>query len=558
MTFKQSFRIVNLHVIIFFIWSFRICDCFTEVVYEGKKYVAEGSPFNISCIKSSYGVPKWTRNGQSVDALGPDYDVIEKDLPDDGVRMELRVKMALWKHRGHYKCDPMSQKSHDIEIVPSEESDEQMQNQPRIQLRPHMTLKLVCEQEENVVFPINWYKDGSRLLEEKENPRIRMHKRTLTISKATEADAGEYTCVIEMAGLSYPFADHLGSRIKVTYPARVEKFSRQIRPILNRNLSLECEVQGFPVPRVSWFVDGFPIEEFRLNDSRYDAVDNLQGMPGSVLFIQDVDYKDNRQITCTTVNIDGADETSAQLAVRENAIITNEEDQGEGVILTPGHILVLQCNNTDDPSAGIQWLKNGLPLNTSDGRILEEISNNSLVIKNTLESDCGNYTCKSANQEAIIPVRSIVKIAPVDSSRNVVQNQNIVLLCNVTQGTPLPTVQWRKDKEPLNMSDPRITVKTDLRGVEATEVIISDAKFEDRAQYTCIVTNEISSANATILVRVKDKYAALWPFLGICAEVAVLCAIIFIYEKRRQKPDFDESETEHNTENKKFVSLTKV
>ncbi|GBN03613.1 hypothetical protein AVEN_206125-1 [Araneus ventricosus] len=160
------------------------------------------------------------------------------------------------------------------------------------------------------------YKDGSRLLEEKENPRIRMHARTLTISKATEADAGEYTCVIEMAGLSYPFADHLGSRIKVTYPARVEKFPRQIRPILNRNLNLECEVQGFPVPRVSWFVDGFPIEEFRLNDSRYDAVDNPQGMPGSVLFIQDVDYEDNRQITCTTDNIDGADETTAQLAVR--------------------------------------------------------------------------------------------------------------------------------------------------------------------------------------------------------------------------------------------------
>lgn len=236
--------------------------------------------------------------------------------------------------------------------------------------------------------------------------------------------------------------------------------------------------------------------------------------------------------------------------ITESAIITNEEDQGKGVILTPGQILVLQCNNTDDPSAKLQWLKNGLSLNLTDERIKEETSNNSLVIINTLESDCGNYTCNSANQEAIIPVRSIVKIAPVDSSRNVVQNQNIVLLCNVTQGTPLPTVQWRKDNEPLNMSDPRITVKTDLRGVEATEIIISDAKFEDRAQYTCIVTNEISTANATILVRVKDKYAALWPFLGICAEVAVLCTIIFIYEKRRQKPDFDESETEHNTENK--------
>lgn len=34
---------------------------------------------------------------------------------------------------------------------------------------------------------------------------------------------------------------------------------------------------------------------------------------------------------------------------------------------------------------------------------------------------------------------------------------------------------------------------------------------------------------------VADKLAALWPFLGICAEVAILCTIIFIYEKRRTK-----------------------
>ncbi|GFU33479.1 basigin [Nephila pilipes] len=241
-------------------------------------------------------------------------------------------------------------------------------------------------------------------------------------------------------------------------------------------------------------------------------------------------------------------------SITESAIHTNEADQGKGFILTHRETLVLQCNNTDNPSAKIQWLKNGQSLNSTDARVHDDTSNNSLVISDALETDCGNYTCKSLNEEAIIPVRSIVKIAPVDSSRNVVQNQNIILLCNVTQGTPLPTIQWFKrvseDDESLNMSDPRINVKTDHRGVEGTEIIINDAQFDDRAKYTCIATNEISSANATILVRVKDKYAALWPFLGICAEVAVLCTIIFIYEKRRQKPDFDESETEHNTENK--------
>lgn len=41
-------------------------------------------------------------------------------------------------------------------------------------------------------------------------------------------------------------------------------------------------------------------------------------------------------------------------------------------------------------------------------------------------------------------ISGIVKLAPVDNSRNVVQNQNIVLLCNVTQGTPTPTLQWLK------------------------------------------------------------------------------------------------------------------
>ncbi|GFS29758.1 ig-like domain-containing protein [Trichonephila inaurata madagascariensis] len=62
--------------------------------------------------------------------------------------------------------------------------------------------------------------------------------------------------------------------------------------------------------------DGFPIEEFRLNDSRYDAIDNPDGLPNSVLFISDVQYEDNREITCIADNVEGSDETRAQLAVR--------------------------------------------------------------------------------------------------------------------------------------------------------------------------------------------------------------------------------------------------
>ena len=52
----------------------------------------------------------------------------------------------------------------------------------------------------------------------------------------------------------------------------------------------------------------------------------------------------------------------------------------------------------------------------------------------------------------------------------------------------------------------------------------------------------------------SDKYAALWPFIGIVAEVILLTAIIYIYEKKKSKPDMDDSDTDNG--NDRFVRLT--
>jgi hypothetical protein len=95
---------------------------------------------------------------------------------------------------------------------------------------------------------------------------------------------------------------------------------------------------------------------------------------------------------------------------------------------------------------------------------------------------------------------------------------------------------------PVDLSDERIKLSnyTSDKGVLLVNATlrIEDLDFPDRADYSCLATaysrfNETN--NATCLVRVKDKLAALWPFLGICAEVTILCIIIFIYEKRRAK-----------------------
>lgn len=72
--------------------------------------------------------------------------------------------------------------------------------------------------------------------------------------------------------------------------------------------------------------------------------------------------------------------------------------------------------------------------------------------------------------------------------------------------------------------------------------------MSDRGHYTCVGKNSlmVEPTKSEGFIRVKDKLAALWPFLGICAEVFVLCAIILIYEKRRNKTDLDESDTDQS------------
>lgn len=124
-------------------------------------------------------------------------------------------------------------------------------------------------------------------------------------------------------------------------------------------------------------------------------------------------------------------------------------------------------------------------------------------------------------------------------------------------------------------------MSADGNNTENAILTIEKAGLEDRNSYNCTATNPATAFNSTLYpavvestyIRVKGmhfiydpldsiggriditvfffgtgKLAALWPFLGICAEVFVLCAIILVYEKRRNKEGLDESDTDQSPE----------
>ncbi|KAJ3599494.1 hypothetical protein NHX12_033454 [Muraenolepis orangiensis] len=219
------------------------------------------------------------------------------------------------------------------------------------------------------------------------------------------------------------------------------------------------------------------------------------------------------------------------------------------VIADPSEVVnqtsaVLVCNLTENTLLikGSHWLLNGKVLDSS--KSTDASPSTTLHLEKITVRSGGKYECVFETDPPVkkeVQVKTPPHVAAYKHSENGDENDKIVLTC-VSHGYPLPfNWSWFKSDEVdgrqsaiANGTVGKYEIKSTPN---KTTLLIQDLDIElDKGEYVCSGTSDLGTASAKIQLRVRSRMAAVWPFLGIVAEVIVLVTIIFIYEKRR-KPD---------------------
>ncbi|XP_049800318.1 Down syndrome cell adhesion molecule-like protein Dscam2 [Schistocerca nitens] len=221
---------------------------------------------------------------------------------------------------------------------------------------------------------------------------------------------------------------------------------------------------------------------------------------GGSLYVTGALLQDSGRYVCVVNNSVGVERASTSLLVTTPlSAYTVPQQQTVDV----GRPAQLNCSTAGHPQLAVSWLKDGRPLRTSARVAL--LSPQTLLIERVERSDRGMYQCVVSNNEETAQGTAEIRLG--DSSPALLSGFSGATLqpgaawsaeCEAA-GSPLPSVSWLLDGQPLRSSavpgERRVEVTVQAGGVSVRgRLSLSGVRTTDAGVYECVASNAAGEA----------------------------------------------------------------
>ncbi|VDN96274.1 unnamed protein product [Rodentolepis nana] len=405
-------------------------------------------------------------------------------LPQQG----LLIERATRSHAGLYRCSGSNEAGSQNAVINLEVLVPPKLVRPvstEASGRMNSVLQLNCEVEEGVPAPIViWERNGVSFSRTK-SFYTTTDSGLFIFNALKPQDEGEWVCVARNpAG-----EDRLVFNILVSTPPKITMPLSSVG-YEGQSITLECQVDGKPMPEVTWEFKNELVTLALGSRARLDTPTRLT--------IHNLQPEDAGNYFCIA-NVPGQDRVLDSTYLTVFTVPTFVSTPNRSMEAYEDRWIQFRCTADGHPKPDIKWTFKGnmIGSNPSHNGI------GSLIIGPLRESHSGQYACIAVNDAGKrehsfhFTVKTRPKVHMYQSDEAVKSNSMARIYCNVSGDAD--SIVWLKDGIPIE-SDRRVNIENG-----GTSLVISMARSADNGVYQCIAANMVGEDLGELRFVVESK-----------------------------------------------------